>query len=93
MTPEIAREIGLPEAQGLVVTGVAARGPVAGLPWSQQGGNVLLKVNGQAINSVGQLRNLIASTDPGTKVTLDVWIDNKRQTLEATVARQPERAG
>jgi Do/DeqQ family serine protease len=92
MTPEIAREIGLPEAQGLVVTGVAARGPVAGLPWSQQGGNVLLKVNGQVVNSVGQLRNLIASTDPGTKVTLDVWSDGKRQTLEATVARQPDRA-
>ncbi|HEX8237209.1 MAG TPA: trypsin-like peptidase domain-containing protein [Abditibacteriaceae bacterium] len=93
MTPDIAKEIGLPEAQGVIVTGVAARGPVADLPWSQQGGNVLLKVNDTPIDSPRQLRSLIASTDPGTKMTLDVWIDGKRQTLDVTVASQPDRVG
>ena len=93
MDENIAKEIGFPETQGVVITGIVSGGPVADIPWSQRGGNVLLKVNGTPMDSPRQLRSLIASSDPGSKLVLDLWIAGKKQTATVTVAAQPDRVG
>jgi Do/DeqQ family serine protease len=91
LSPEIARQLGLSASDGVLITGVSGSGPVGQIPWSRQGGNVLRKVNGQTVESPRQLRSLIASSDPGTKLELEVWIDGKVSTHNVTVARQPQR--
>ena len=62
-------------------------------------GDVITALNGAAINDSNELRNHIASTQPGTDVTLDVVRDGRAQQLRARLgeykppAAQGERAG
>jgi Do/DeqQ family serine protease len=90
VTEDIARSLKLPQAQGLIVTGVASNGPAASLPWQRQGGNVLLSVNGTPIESPGQLRNLVTDADPGSKLQLGVWQNGQTKTFNVTVGRMPQ---
>jgi serine protease Do len=48
-------------------------------------GDVILKVNGNAIVDAGQLSARIGSATPGDKASLDVWRDGKVVTLTATI--------
>jgi Do/DeqQ family serine protease len=91
LSPEIAQQLGISANEGVLITGVSASGPVGQIPWSRQGGNILRKVNGQAVDSPRQLRSLIASTDPGSQLQLEVWIDGKVSTHSVKVAPQPQR--
>lgn len=89
ITDDVAAELKLPQAQGVLVTGVQSPSPSAGLAWAREGGNVLLKLNGTEIDSPGQLRGLIADLTPGAKITLEVWQNGKTVTFNATVGRRP----
>jgi serine protease Do len=58
-------------------------------------GDVVRKVNGQAIIGSGDLPGMLAVSKPGDKVALDVWRDGKIVRLNATLANasdKPERA-
>jgi Do/DeqQ family serine protease len=92
LTNDIAEELGLKATRGVMVTGVSSRGPAAQLPWARSGGNVLLKANGTAIDSPGQLRNMIADLAPGSQLTLEVWQNGRTRTLTVTVARRTEES-
>jgi len=91
ITDDVAAELKLPDTQGVLVAGVLDNGPVANLDWSRGGGNVLLKLNGVAVDSPGALRGLIADLTPGTKVTLEVWQNGATKIFSATVASRPAR--
>jgi serine protease Do len=57
-------------------------------------GDVVRKVNGQAIIGSGDLPGMLAVSKPGEKVALDVWRDGKIVRLNATLANasdKPER--
>ncbi len=92
MTEDIARQLKLPQAEGLIVTGVASNGPAASLPWQRRGGNVLLSINGKAIESPGQLRNIVTDADPGSKLNLGVWQNGQTKNFSVTVGRMPQVA-
>jgi serine protease Do len=88
VTDDVAAELGLQDGRGVLVTGVAGGSPAAGLAWARSGGNVVLKANGQVIDSPGQLRNLIADTAPGSTITLEVWQNGKTKMLSAKAAQR-----
>ena len=88
VTDDIAAELGLTNVNGVLVTGVAGNSPAGGLPWARRGGNVVLKANGQDVQSPGQLRNIIADAPPGTEFSLDVWQNGKTVTMTATIGRR-----
>ena len=90
MTDDIASRLRLPNTNGVLVTGVYTRGPGGRAQWSE-GGDVITKYNGTVIESPGQLRNLIADTAPGTKVTLEVWQNGKASNFELQAGSRPER--
>jgi Do/DeqQ family serine protease len=92
VTDDIARATGLPDTRGVVVKGVYTRGPAAAVNWSQQGGDVITKINGVAIESPGQLRNLIADLKPGSKVTLEIWQGARASTYAVQLGTRPDRA-
>jgi len=91
VTDDIAARLRMPKAQGVVVTGIYNRGPAGGLPWSQ-GGDVILKVNGTAIDTPGQLRNMVADLAPGTALDLEVWQNGQTRNMKLTLGTRPPRA-
>ena len=91
MTDDVAERLGLGEVRGVLVTGIYTRGPAGTLPWSQQPRDVILKANGTAVESPGQLRNFVADLAPGSKLTLSIWQNGKTSDYAVTVARRPAR--
>lgn len=89
LTEEIARQIKYTGTSGVLVTGVSSRGPAAQLPWIRNGANIVLSVNGAAVDTPGQLRNVITDAAPGSMLKLAVWQDGKTRTFSVRVVRQP----
>lgn len=91
ITADIATALRLPQTQGVAVTGIYTNGPAGQLPWSQDGNDVILKVNNTPIESPGQLRNLAAEMKPGATAQIEVWQGGKTQTFTIKVGRRSER--
>ncbi len=80
---EPARELGIKENKGVVVYNVQSGGAAekAGL----KKGDVITAFNGTAVSDSNAFRNLIASTPPGTAVTLTVLRNGGEQQIRATL--------
>jgi serine protease Do len=76
---DLASSLGLKEVKGVLVNSVNSAGPAdrAGL----KSGDVILRFNSTPINDVNALRNTVASSSPGTDVTLDILRNGKEQQL------------
>jgi serine protease Do len=89
VTEELAASFNLTRATGALVVMVERGSPAekAGvLP-----GDVILKVDGNPIESSSDLQHLIGGTAPGTPIRLEVWRRGKTAQLTATVGElQPE---
>ncbi len=76
-----AESFKLDKPEGALVSNIEKGGPgdKAGL----KAGDVIRKVDGQAIVSSGDLPAVIGQQAPGKKVTLEVWRQGERQELQA----------
>lgn len=90
VTSDIAASLELKEVRGVIVGAVTpgSAGERAGL----KQGDVITSVNGTAVNDVNSLRNRIASTAPGTEVTLTVVRDGREQQMRATLGEFTQTA-
>ena len=88
VTDEIARSLALKEVRGAIVLRVEPDGAAERAGVEQ--GDVVLSLDGQAVDSSNGLRNAVARLQPGTKVKLEVLRDGARQSL--TVALDERRA-
>lgn len=52
-------------------------------------GDILLKVNGQSLDSCAQLHRLLLTAQPGDSVTLEIFRAGQRFTVEIPVTQQP----
>ena len=89
VTKEVAQAIGLPKAEGAMVSGVEPDAPAdkAGiLP-----GDVILKFDGKSITRMSDLPRLVGQTKPGEVAPVEVWRKGKPLTLKIKVAElKPE---
>jgi serine protease Do len=79
VTQELAASLHLASTEGALVAEVPR-----GTPAAQAGmrpGDVIVAIDGRAIQNAGQLRNLVAMTAPRTRVAVDVLRQGKRQSL------------
>jgi Do/DeqQ family serine protease len=83
LTPDMASAMSLPSAQGAMVADVDEGSPAAHAGLQQ--GDVITKFNGTTIADSNQLRNMVASTAPGSKVSLDVLRHGTTEHFEATL--------
>ncbi len=79
----------LDKPEGALVSNIEKGGPgdKAGL----KAGDVIRKVDGQAIVSSGDLPAVIGQQAPGKKVTLEVWRQGERQELQAKLGDASEK--
>jgi len=80
---DLAASLKLPGAAGALVSGVEPGGPAAKAGLQQ--GDVITALNGEMVADSNALRNRIASTRPGSRVTLEVVRNGRTETLQATL--------
>ncbi len=84
---DLAKSFGLEKPEGVLVTEVADDSPAKRGGLKQ--GDIILQLNGQKVKDVGDLRNRIALTPPGTKVKLLVLRDGKKKLLVVKIGEKP----
>ena len=99
--PEVADEIGLEEANGVLVAEVVPNSPADGVlrpasSISPGSGDVIIAIDGEEIPNQDQLSSYLAlETSPGNTIELEIVRDGEQQTVELTLAERPniERPG
>jgi len=88
ITPALARNFGLPDMEGAIITEVSPGTPAAisGL----QPGDVVRTVNGKRVKGVQQLRQIIAGTEVGQELELGFIRSRTVMTAKAKVAEMPQ---
>jgi serine protease Do len=84
VSKDVAESIGLPKAQGALVSRVESGGPAekAGL----QDGDVILKFNGVAVEKSSDLPRMVGVTKPGSKAVVSVWRKGAAREVTVTIA-------
>ncbi len=87
VTRELADSFGLKKAQGALVSAVEPKSPAdkAGV----KTGDIILAVDGRAIENSIDLPRMIGESRPGTAVTLKVWRQGETQELRASLGEAP----
>ena len=83
----IAGSLGLPKDRGEIVRSVVPGGAAARSGIQQ--GDVILSVNGRAVTPDETVSYLIANTQVGARVPVEVIRDGRRQIVQVTVAQRP----
>ena len=85
VTENMAKELGLSKAQGVVIAQIEAGSPAAqaGL----QAGDVVTKINGAVVESIRDFARYIGESKPGTRLQLEVWREGRSQIQELTVGQ------
>ncbi len=81
VTDEVAESLGLDRARGALVADVNPDGPAksAGI----QAGDVILKFAGQDVSEMRELPRIVAETEVGKTVDVQVWRDGKAMNVTA----------
>ena len=91
ITSGIAESLGMKEAHGVLISNVAPGGPAdkAGL----KRGDVVVQLNGKNLDNTNVFRNEVASTAPGTEVTLTILRNGAQQQVRVKLGElSPETA-
>ncbi|MGE0130817.1 MAG: DegQ family serine endoprotease [Blastocatellales bacterium] len=89
ITSDMAENLGLKDVRGVIVSGVEPGSPAERAGLKQ--GDVITVINGKQIDDGNSLRNLVASSAPGTEVTMTILRDGREQQLRATLGELPSR--
>ena len=84
VSKEVAESMGLPKAQGALVTGVETGAPAdkAGV----EAGDIIVKFDGKAVEKSSDLPRIVGGIKPGTKSTITVFRRGSTKDLAVTVA-------
>ncbi|TAF33054.1 MAG: Do family serine endopeptidase [Cytophagales bacterium] len=79
LTPDLAAKLQLSEVQGVYVEGLTPDGAAkaAGI----KAGDLILKIDGQRVNSVPELQETVARHRPGDEVSVSIWRDGQTREL------------
>ncbi len=88
LTKEIAESLSLKSEKGALVAMVQPDSPA--LAAGIKSGDVIMSVDGKAVDGIKELTRTISSMKPGTSVKLGFWRDGKDMTVTAKVGDQKE---
>ncbi|NWF76800.1 MAG: DegQ family serine endoprotease [Nitrospirae bacterium] len=87
LTPDLSEQFGIKDEKGVLVGDVIENSPAkqAGI----ERGDVIIGFNGKKVDDVTQLKNLVANTQPGKKVAVELIREGNRKTLMVTISELP----
>ncbi len=83
VTPDIAESLGLDDDIGALISSVNEDGPAA--KGGIQPGDVIVKFDGKPIEKMRDLPRIVAETDIGAKVKVELFRQGKRETVTVTL--------
>ena len=87
VTPEIAKSLGLPRAEGALVADVTVDGPAEKAGFRQ--GDVIMSFDGHNIRHVRDLPIIVAETRVGETADVKIWRKDRPMTLNPMIAEMP----
>ncbi len=90
VTEEIAETLGLKEAAGALVASIIPGGPAEKA--KIEPGDIILKFNGKKVGEMRRLPRIVADTEVGKMVSVEVWRNNKMVMLEAKIEELDDAA-
>ena len=90
VSENLAEAMGLPNTDGCLVREVMKNGPAA--KGGLKEGDIILKVEGIAVQDAADLRNRVADLKPGDKYDFEVLRDGKRSGIGIKIGAKPEDA-
>ncbi|MBT7944285.1 MAG: DegQ family serine endoprotease [Alphaproteobacteria bacterium] len=90
VTEEIAETLGLKEASGALVANVIPEGPAEKA--KIRPGDVILEFNNKKVDKMRSLPRIVADTEVGKSVPLEIWRNNERITLTAKIEELDDTA-
>jgi serine protease Do len=88
LTPTIAESLGLKDDKGALVASV-----VPGSPADKAGirpGDVILRYDGEELERMRDLPQIVAETETNDRVELEVWRQGEKRTLKALITPMPD---
>jgi S1-C subfamily serine protease len=92
VTADVASELDLPVEEGALIVEAVEGGPAAeaGLQGDTDGGDLIVKVDGEEITSSDDVAAAIADNSPGDSVEIEFYRDGDLQTEEVELGERPE---
>ena len=91
MTPELATQFGITETKGVLVSDVMEDSPAKKAGFERA--DVIVEYDGKSMDSPTHLRNAVAQTPIGKKVSVKLIRDKKSKTIEVAIVEQPKSLG
>jgi serine protease Do len=88
VTPELARSLGLPHPEGVLLRDIAPGSPAAAAGLRR--GDVILRVGGHDVGSPEELRFRIATQSVNAHTTISLWRDGKAGERSVALTAPPE---
>jgi len=89
VTQDLADSFGLPQPEGALVSSVEKGGPAANA--GVESGDVILKLNGEPVNTTTQLSEKVAELGPGATANLELWRNHATRDLSVKLGTLEER--
>jgi serine protease Do len=90
LTPELAKQFGVAEGEGVLVNEVFEKDPAAAA--GIKPGDVITKVDGTPVDTPNKLSRVVAVLPPGASAAVEVVRDGKRLSLSVALAERRESA-
>jgi serine protease Do len=91
LTPELATQFGITETKGVLVSDVMEDSPAKKAGFERA--DVIIEYDGKSMDSPTHLRNAVAQTPIGKKVSVKLIRDKKSKTIEVAIVEQPKSLG
>ena len=91
LTPELATQFGITDTKGVLVSDVMADSPAKKAGFERA--DVIVDYDGKPMDSPTHLRNAVAQTPIGKKVSVKLIRDKKPKMIEVTIVEQPKSLG
>ena len=88
VTADLAKQFGLSDAKGALVSEVLADSPAASA--GLKSGDVIVSFDGKPVENPTVLRNVVAETKVGKTVKIDVLRDKRRRSFSVKIVEQPK---
>lgn len=88
LTPELASQFGVGDTKGVLVSDVMDDSPAKKAGFERA--DVIIEYDGKSMDSPTHLRNAVAQTPVGKKVTIKFIRDKKTKSVDLTIAEQPK---